>query len=121
MLRTLLLAGILAAAPMVAAAKSPELSDANFASAARCIALAGLPQLQGDTFDVSALQNAYSANRSRRNPVAISQARDAERAARLVGRRTSDAAILRIRRDQACAAFVSMGLANNGAAAAPAG
>jgi hypothetical protein len=121
MLRTLILAGILAAAPMVAAAETPALSDGNYATAARCLTLSALPQLQGDTFDVSALQTAYAEAESRRSPAALAQARTAQRAARLAGSRSSDATLLRMQRDQACAAFVSMGLAHNGGAQTPAG
>jgi hypothetical protein len=121
MLRTLILAGILAAAPALAAAEQPRLSDASYPVAARCLALAGLPQLQGDTFDVGALQAAFEAEEARRSPVAIAQARSAQRAARLAGRRTDEAGLLRMQRDQACASFINMGLAHRGGEHDPVG
>ncbi|MBL8552288.1 MAG: hypothetical protein JNJ73_20025 [Hyphomonadaceae bacterium] len=117
MLKTIVLAAALAATSLTATAFAEDLTDANYATAARCIALAGQPQLASDGFDVAGLQAAFHQQAGRRSPAARAQAREAERAANRIARRSPEA-ILRVQREQACSAFVTMGLANNGQTAA---
>jgi hypothetical protein len=109
MVRVILAALALAALPAAALAQPQRIADGSYVSAARCVALAELPQLASDSPDVTVLRESLAIDRSRRAEHLRNQADDAARRVRIQARR-SDAALLRIRRDAACAAFTDRGL-----------
>jgi hypothetical protein len=112
MVRTFIAALALAALPAAAFAEPERITDASYIPATRCAALAELPALAADPLDVTALREALLVGQGTRTPYLRERAREEERRARLLARRTENADLLRIRRDTACAPFVARGLAS---------
>jgi hypothetical protein len=112
MKRMLAVAAALAFTPLSAMAQSERISDAQYIAAARCVSFAALPQLQGDTFDVSALRAMVDAQV--RSPLVRDQVRSESDRIRRSGARARDSASaavrLRAQRDEACAGFISTGM-----------
>ncbi|MDX2276218.1 MAG: hypothetical protein NW206_12275 [Hyphomonadaceae bacterium] len=112
-------ASLLAAASFPAFAQTEPMTDGRYMAASRCVAYAQLAQLQGDGFDISPLAQAVDDARPNymAEQRADSEASDIRRAGRRAGDNAGAIQILRERRDEACAGFVSNGTLQ---AAAPA-
>ena len=95
-----------------AVAQADDMTDSRYLAANTCVAYAELPQLEGDVFDVTNLKAAMREHRPQ------TYIRDRARvAARDVRTDGGDVAELRAERDQACASFISSGLASAAPAA----
>lgn len=119
MRRTLIVIAALLVTPAAAMAQTERMSDARYLTASRCIAYAELPQLGGDSFNVSALKQAL--NGQYRHPVIRDRAEETARNVRRSGARAGDderaVSNLRADRDESCAAFVPTGMVSLGAQA----
>lgn len=108
----LIAAAFVLCAPAAVAQTNVRLEDRDFVRASRCIALANVPQLRADAYNVDALERAsrgYSPTQIERE-YARSES-DQIRQAGIDARRDETAlSQLRTRRNESCASFVSTGL-----------
>lgn len=110
----IVVAAVAVLAPLTAHAQE-RMSDARYLAASRCLAYADLEPLQSDPADFTSLRE--TANVGQRPPAIRERARTDVRNIRHIAR-SLDAAQLRTRREDACAAFAERGLVQLGGAGA---